>query len=487
MNSIQKATLGIVGGLNLSIKRVGNQVSLVESYRDSLPVLKPYNLLTALEKEMKRNPFLYSALRKKADAIASVPFYVEEWNGSDWVRVNNHEAEHLIEGANPFMSGFELKKLLVYHKELVGSAYMQIVSVDGRPAFLQPLFPQFIRVVPSEDNFVAGFEYGINGFTKKILPPGEVFWSKHTDPSDPFKGLSPLESINGEMQTDLEARRWNKISLANRGASDVAFIMRDVVTEEDYSLARMMIEDRISGPDNARRPWIVGGNSDVRPMSYTAVEMDYINTRKFNREVIAAALGVPAPLIGDADNSTYNNLDILKRDFWQDTISTWLEEIRQDLTRQVLIPYYGDGRRTKRPALRYMYDLSNVEALQANLMEKAEIARTMRETGFSLRDINQFLEFGFDIQDEPAPSPSMTSINEEIAMRMVDTALRGDREVFGEAISSVQNLIGKAFNAPFDRDAALARAGMYEDLLGTKSHDWLCKFIVDSEVSFCKR
>lgn len=466
MNPIQKATLGVIGGLNLSVKRVGNQVSLVESYRDALPVLKPYNLLTALEKEMKRNPFLYSALRKKADAIASVPFYVEQWVGNEWVRVPNHEAEYLIEGANPFMSGFELKKLLVYHKELVGSAYMQIVSVDGRPAFLQPLFPQFMRVVPSEADFLTGFEYGINGFDKKMLSPSEVFWTKHTDPSDPYKGLSPLESINGEMQTDLEARRWNKISLANRGASDVAFIMRDVVTEEDYSLARMMIEDRIAGPDNARRPWIVGGNSDVRPMSYTAVEMDYINTRKFNREVIAAALGVPAPLIGDADNSTYNNLDILKRDFWQDTISTWLEEIRQDLTRQILIPFYGDGRRTRRPALRYMYDLSNVEALQANLVEKAEIALTMRKAGFSLRDVNQFLEFGFEITEEPpsvsSPQPS-GSVDMATVTSMAELALavKHDSDLFEDAVRSIQEHVASALGVEPELSGLIERVGSY--------------------------
>jgi len=41
MNFIQKLTLGGLGGLDLSVKKVGNQVSLVEPYRDGLPVLQP--------------------------------------------------------------------------------------------------------------------------------------------------------------------------------------------------------------------------------------------------------------------------------------------------------------------------------------------------------------------------------------------------------------------------------------------------------------
>lgn len=488
MNLLQRATLGGIGGLDLSVKKVGNQVGLVESYRDGLPVLQPYSIISALEKDMKGNPFLYSALHKKADSIASVPFYVEEFKDGEWKRAINHPAEHLIEGANPFMSGFELKKLMVYHKELTGTAFMQIVSVDGRPVFLQPLFPQHVKVIPSESDFLGGFEYQIGGSQKKILRPREVFWTKHTDPADPYKGLSPLAAITGEVQTDLEARRWNKISLANRGASDVAFIMRNVVSEDDYALARMMIEDRVSGPDNARRPWIIGGDSDVRPMSYTAVEMDYINTRKFNREVISAALGVPAPLIGDADNSTYNNLDTLKKDFWQDTITNFLEELRQDLTRQILIPYFGDGRRTKAPALRYMYDLSNVEALQTNLKEKAEIAKILKDTGFKLSDINQALEFGFTVTDEmdnPAPAPAAPSepeVDESTVERMAEIAYSVmDRpELFEQAIVNIHNNVSRALGKKANLERARWRAKEYAE--GRRSPEIIAK----TEVAECK-
>lgn len=464
MNFLQKATLGGVGGLDLNTKKVGNQVGLVETYRDGLPILQPYNLSVAIEQDIKRNPFLYSALKKKADAVAKVPFYVEEFSGGRWNRVVNHPAEHLIEGANPFMSGYELKKLLVYHKELAGSAFMQIVKVNNAPVFLQPLFPQWVRVVPSEQNFVQEFEYRIKEVSQ-TLSPGEVFWTKHADPSDPYKGLSPLHAISGEIQTDLEARRWNMISLANRGSSDVAFIMRNVVTEEDYEFARMMIEDRIAGPDNARRPWVLGGDAEVRPLSYTAVEMDYINTRKFNREVISAALGVPAPLIGDADNSTYNNLDTLKKDFWQDTITNFLEELRQDLTRQLLLPYYGDGRRTRTPALRFMYDLSNVEALQSNMQEKADIAKTLREAGFSLRNVNELLEFNLDISDAEQPTPQVEdeSSDEDVVMRMSRVAVKslGNEDLFRKAIVNIHERICDSRGVEPDFAAAQARADRY--------------------------
>lgn len=480
MNLLQRATLGGIGGLDLSKKKIGNQAPIVESYRSGHPVIQPYSIINALEKDIKRNPFLYSALRKKADAIASVPFIVEEFRDGKWVRKRGHPAEHLIEGANPYMSGYELKKMLVYHKELVGTAYMQIVSVGGEPKFLQPLFPQFTRVVPSEENFIQGFEYRIRSQERREFKPREVFWTKHADPADPYKGLSPLEAISGEVQTDLEARKWNKISLANRGASDVAFILRDVMDEDDYQFARSMIEDRISGPENARRPWILAGDSEVRPMSYTAVEMDYINTRKFNREVISAALGVPAPLIGDADNSTYNNLDTLKKDFWQDTITNWLEELRQDLNRQILIPYYGDGRRSGAPTLRYMYDLSNVEALQSNIKEKAETARLMAKAGFSVKHINDYLEFDFDLtpeEEQAEPGPDQGADETAVRMARVAVSARSMPDVFSKAVREISKALGGS-----DPEQRIEKY-MSVNLEGED----LARFIADTEGRACRQ
>jgi HK97 family phage portal protein len=506
MSWIQRLTANLFGGSQVQVKKVGNQVPIVERYRDGLPVLQPYSIITAVDRDLKQNPFLYSALRKKADAIASVPFFVERFTDGKWVRVPNHEAEHLIEGANPFMSGFELKKLLVYHKELAGSAYWQIVKVNDKPVFLQPLFPQFMRPVPSRDDFIEGFEYTMDGENTKFLRADEVFWTKHADPSDPYKGLSPLQSISGEIQTDLEARRWNKISLSNRGASDVAFIMRSVVTQEDYELARMMIDDRMAGADNARRPWVLGGDSDVRPLSYNAVEMDYIDTRKFNRSVIAAALGVPSQLIGDSDQTTYNNMISMMRHFWEDTVTTWLEEVRQDLTRQILTPYYGDGRRSRAPALRYMYDLSNVEALQTSMIEKAQLAKTLTEAGFPLEQVNQLLEFDMDLSEREVNTPAVVPADPNVVnvpaegrttqgtqvpdadtrsmavtVARVIVKRRDDHQMFDQGILRIHESLSKAYAREVDASNAKVRAIHYLSLWDM-GDDRLVDYIVDREL-----
>ena len=387
---------------DLELKRIGTQAPLAESWWDGHPIIKPFEALRALE-SLKDNPFLYSALKKKIEAIASVPFFVEEFVQGSWRRVENHPAEHLIEGANPYMSGFELKMQLAMHKELSGSSYAQIVLSSGRPVFLQPLFPQYMTPVPSVTDFLESFEYRIDSAAKdgrskhyhKRFKPAEVLWSKYPNPTTPYEGLSPLQAIRNEILVDQDAVRWNRVSLQHRGATDVAFVLKDVKSEKDYRLARSMILDRYMGAENARMPWIIGGNSDVRPMSYNAVEMDFLDTRKFNRQIISNALGVPTPLIGDSDNSTYNNLSTLEQVFWSDTIVVWLEAFRQDMTRQILRRYYENRSDFQSPGkLRYMCDFTNVEALQTAMRDKVAIAEGMRRVGYTLAQVNDKLEIG---------------------------------------------------------------------------------------------
>jgi len=488
MNAMQKFGMKILG---FDTKKVGNQVPLVDTYYDGRPILQEYDLIHAVEHEMKQNPFLYTALRRKADAIASVPFFVEELRDGVWGRIENHPAEYMIENANPFMSGFELKKFLVYHKELAGSAFWQVVMVDGKPQFFQPLFPQHTVPVRSRSNFIGGFEYRIDGKLIKNFKSNEVFWTKYTHPSDPYQGLSPLSAIAGELQTDIEARKWNKVSLSQRGAADAVFIMKDIQSEAEYELARRMVDDKFIGPDNGRRPWIIGGNSDVRPMSYTALEMDFVDTRKFNREVIAAAIGVPAPLIGDADNSTYNNLDTLKRVFWEDTVLVFLEELRQDLTRQVLIPHWGDARR-RNPTIRFMYDVSNVEALQQNMKEKVDIAKVLFDMGFSHEQINNRLELSMDMKLASKPlGAGVTSVeNEESAwIREIsnDLSLKFSSGIEPEALPGIIVAMHTALCEEFGTKANLVLAnkrgvmmqklveGLIESEDGLYAYDMLSK------------
>lgn len=396
---LQRAVLRMVG-----VK--SDQLPLVDDRRADIPTSDPtYDMSKAVETEMERNPFVHSALTKKAAAISSIPFFVQRRTEKGWERVD-HPAEHVVEGGNPYMTTLSLKRILVYHKELTGSGYWQVArSSSGKPEMVQPLYPQHMKVIPSSTRYLAGYEYRIGSGDPVRLQPEQVMWSRYPHPASPYRGLAPLKSIQSEVDTDLAAIMWNLSSLRGRGATDAAFILKDVKTQEQYDLAKRMILDRYAGTHNGRAPWIIGGDSDVRPLSFNALEMDYLNTRIFNRQVVAAAFGVPAPLIGDADNSTYNNLDTLKRVFWEDTVTGWLEELRQDLTTQILLPYWKDGR-SSRPVLRFQYDLSNVEALAQNWKEKAEIAKLLSQAGFLPEQINDRLELGMTF------TPGMQQVQE---------------------------------------------------------------------------
>ena len=149
-----------------------------------------------------------------------------------------------------------------------------------------------------------------------------------------------------------------------------------------------MVREQHQGMENARTPWVLGAGAQWTQMSLSPVEMDFLNSRKFNREEICSIFQVPPPIVGIMDTSTYNNIETARKIFWQDTIIPLLEDIKDNFNLG-LTPEFGQG-------IELSYDVSNIQALQISNQEKITNAKNLFSMGVPFNMINQKLELGFD-------------------------------------------------------------------------------------------
>jgi DNA-binding transcriptional MerR regulator len=87
-----------------------------------------------------------------------------------------------------------------------------------------------------------------------------------------------------------------------------------------------------------------------------------------------------------------------------------------------------------------MYDLTNVEALQQNEKERAEIAKIMRDAGFTLQQVNEHLEYGFSVSEpEEAPTEEEGTVDEATVRAMVNQAVTAAStdELFEKALTNI--------------------------------------------------
>ena len=447
---------------------------LIERYSMGQPVWTNWSTERANQHGLRASAVVYSCIRKLATAAASVPWRVERRTEGRWKPVTDHPIELLLSHPNPFMTRQDLIERLTQHLNLGGNGIWHMVIQDKLPVELWPLPPDRTKPVPAPRKYISHYEYDLgNGETRK-LKANEVIHFQFADPSNPYWGMSPLQAVSRVVDTDVEAVNWNKLSLQNRAVPDGVFMINAPnATHQQWLEAREQVRRRYL--DKGREPWVLF-NVEYKQMSLSPVEMDFLNSRRYAREEIAGVFGVLPILIGAMDGTTYNNIHVAKRIFWEDTIIPYLDDIR-DALKLTLLPYFDPTANDNSvpDEYRIQYDLSNIAALQDNYGKKVKNAKLLFDMGIHMRQINQRLELGFlddEIPEEavrttesvnavsevdPLEEETKAAAFELIQARLSDTILISARKACdqvrsGEPIDGVETILGLQANLKVELD-----------------------------------
>jgi len=340
----------------------------------------------AIEEGYKSAVPVYACVKKRMDSIASIPLVVEVKSGDEWEAQPNHPLQMLLDNPNPEMTTSTLTKLMVAHLDLAGNAYwMKVKAGAGNTTKeLWPTLPQHVSVSGSQQRLV---EYYTVGVEQKRVSEDDMCHFKFIDPSSLIFGQAPLKAAGKAVDIDNAGQAWQKVSMQNRGVPDlhVSYENPDM-TPEQYEQAKDAAKKN-TGPGEARAPWVTS-KATIKQLSMSPVEMDFMETRRFTREDICSAYGVPSSLIAEMGNVNLANAETARRAFWQDTIVPLMDEITDALNMCLASEYGAD--------VRISYDLSNIPALQENYSEKLTNAKTMWSMGVPFNVVNQRLELGLD-------------------------------------------------------------------------------------------
>jgi HK97 family phage portal protein len=339
----------------------------------------------AIKEGYKHSTWVYSCINLRASSAASVPWIVERETSEGWELDTESDLAKLIARPNPDMDFASMIEYAVQHQDLSGNAYFSKVR-DARQTVgaLWVLMPNAMRVVPGATRLVQNYEYNL-GVVRKDIPPEDVIHFKYPDPGNMWFGVSPLRSAAQAVDIDNEAERFQKVSLENRGMSDIHFEVPADATQEQVDYLREMYQRGQAGPRNARKALFT--SAKVTTMNTTAAELDFTESRKFIRDEICSAFGVPPPMVGNYEKATLSNIETARKIFWRDTMIPVLDRMNACLNMHLANEF---------PGYRIRYDLTQVDALQENFTEKVNNARNLWSMGLPWNEINQRLELGFE-------------------------------------------------------------------------------------------
>lgn len=221
--------------------------------------------------------------------------------------VVEHLSLQVLNQPNPFYTRWAWMESGQQHIELTGEGWTVVTkNAAGWPQQLWPIRPDRIEVVPSRDEFIAGYVYTSPDGEKVPLGVGDVLRIVMPDPDDPYRGLGPVQSILTDAKVIRNSTDWNANFFGN-GAEPGGIIELDSAMDDvEWDRFRRRWNEGHRGVANAHRVALLERGKWV-DRKYTHDDMQFAQLSEVSRDRIREAFAIHGHMLGDADDVNLAN------------------------------------------------------------------------------------------------------------------------------------------------------------------------------------
>ena len=299
--------------------------------------------LAYIKEGYQLNVIVYRAVGEITRAMSDLELEVANPAGDI---IENHPALQLLARPNP-TQGFDgfIKEAFINYL-LTGEMAIMRYPEASRPVELWNASPVWIKVEPGRGGMPKEYVYEQNG-TKRAFPveypsgKSQMFFHKMHNPTDYWRGQSPLVAAGLAADTHNAGMRWNYSLLRNSARPSGLITLTTEAGGEVVSRIKEWFKTAFQGERSAGEVPVLPSGANWVSMDNSPRDMDFMNTQKEAAKLIASAYGVPLPLI-DNDASTFNNLEQAKERFYTDTVLPLFNEFLSQFGAW-LLPFYGEG------------------------------------------------------------------------------------------------------------------------------------------------
>ena len=353
-----------------------------------------WDVNTAIVEGYNASAIVYACVEKRAKLTAAVPWKAKVKVGGEWEDApDNHPLSLLLKRPNPDQSFYELIYSASQNLDLSGDAFLTKIraGVGNRPKELWVIPSKYVRIKPGSVRLVEYYEVDTQGsLTRRRVDSEDMCHLRFPNPSSAYYGQPVLLSGGRATDIDRESGIWQKVSLENRGATDINIKVSDTATQEQVDSIKQQYQKQQAGAKNARKAFV--SNADIQQLGQTAVELDFVASRRAVWTEICAIFGMSLANLGMTESVNLANAEAMDKALYHNTIIPNLQLFREQLNRK-LAADFGDN-------VRLDYDLSNVSAMQEGLIDKLDAAQRLHAMGVPMTDINDKLELGLEPRAE---------------------------------------------------------------------------------------
>lgn len=311
----------------------GSVQSYVSTYANTgLPI----NPLNAME-----SPSVYACVRLIASSIARLDWQVLKETPEGKIVEPNHPLVPLLNSEpNEDTSALVFRETLLQHVLLTGNGFAYINrDAAGRPTALELIRPDLISMYRDGDGqpfyevYSGRWTGGGNG--RRRFRGAEIFHI--VGPSfDGLLGVPPIHLCRDLIGLELVCQEFVGKFYSNGAVPSGILKMAGRLSPEAAKRLRESWHSTHGGSRNSGKTAILEDGMTYESIAQNLRDSDLVEIRKFCREQIAAAFGVPAARIGATDAQSYSSQESADAHFVKHTLSAYAARLEQEASRKLI-------------------------------------------------------------------------------------------------------------------------------------------------------
>jgi HK97 family phage portal protein len=284
--------------------------------------------------------WVYSDIKVIAHWMSAAELIVKQQTTDGLQDIENQPLEVMWKRPNPWMSPSFVVQYWAWQLLLFGEAYLYFAPQGNDLAEVWPVPSLTVEPVGTADEFISSYHLRFHAGEKPIpMDRRYICYSNFPNPTgDIRRGLSPLASAFGAIDSDLKQATWNRNFFGKRNAMPSAIVTVPPSTPQDFERTRQELYDWYGG---GRREIAVtqGGGLDFKVLGLAHRDMDFLAGRAFSRDEIDRVYGFPAGYWDKGSteaNATHAKATVIENAVWPNLVM-----LAQDLTSQIVAPWWG--------------------------------------------------------------------------------------------------------------------------------------------------
>lgn len=292
---------------------------------------------------------VHAIVSRSAKAVAAVEWHLYRKAPSgkkeDRVEVTSHAALDLLNKPNRFFRTRDVfMEAGAQHKGLTGETWWVIARspLSSLPLELWPVSPARMTPVPDPDTFIAGYMYSSPDGEQIALRLEDVIFIRTPHPSNPYRGISPIQPLMTDIDTSRYSAEWIRNYFVNGAEPGGIIEVPNALSDPEFDQLRDRWNESHKGVANAHRVAILE-HGQWKDRRVTQRDMQFVELRDGERELIREGFGFPKPMLGTVDDTNRANMEAADTMFARWLVLPDVRAIRGALNSE-LLPLYGrDG------------------------------------------------------------------------------------------------------------------------------------------------